>query len=87
MKSLKLRLVSMCIVTLLTLGLSYAVAQARCAHIEAGDTVYGEYDCRLTASCNGWCYYSCTCTNLRFGASCDDVLVEAGFELGEGPQC
>ena len=87
MKSLKLRFVLMCLATVLTLGLSYAAAQAQCADIEAGGTVYGNYDCRLTNVCGGWCYYSCTCSDLRFGASCGDVLEEAGFELVSGPQC
>ena len=88
MKSLKLRFALMSLATILTLGLSYAAAQAQCAKIQAGGTIYGEYDCRFTAYCNGWCYYSCTCTNLRFGASCDTVLLEAGFELAErDPVC
>lgn len=87
MKSLKLRLVTLGIGTVLTLGLSQAVAYA-CADIDAGGTIYGNYDCRLTNSCGGWCYYSCTCSDLRHGASCDDVLEEAGFELMEAPpQC
>jgi hypothetical protein len=87
MKNLKLRLVSMCIATLLTLGLSYAVAQAQCADISAGGTVYGNYDCRLTNACGGWCYYSCTCSDLRHGASCGDVLKGAGFEVVSSPAC
>ena len=87
MKSLKLRFALMCLSTVLTLGLSYVAAQAQCADIEAGGTVYGNYDCRLTNSCGGWCYYSCTCSDLRFGASCETVLREAGFEIVSGPQC
>ncbi len=87
MKSLKLRLLLLCIGTVLTLGLSHAVAQADCADISAGSTVYGDYDCRLTNQCGGWCYYSCTCSNLFPGHSCDDVLTEAGFEVVQGPQC
>ena len=88
MKSLKLRFVSMCLATMLTLGLSYVVAQAQCAQRQTGGSVYGDYDCKLTASCDGWCYYSCTCSNLRFGASCDKVLLEAGFEFAErDPVC
>lgn len=47
MKSLKLRLIFLCPGAVLTLGLSQAVAQA-CADIDAGGTVYGDYDCRLT---------------------------------------
>jgi len=86
MKSLKLRLALLGISTVLTLGLSHAVAEA-CAHIEAGGTVYGDFDCRLTGSCGGWCYYNCDCTNLFHGYTCDDVLVEAGFELVDSPQC
>lgn len=88
MKSLKLRFALMCLAMVLTLGLSYAAAQAQCEKIIAGGTVYGDYDCRLTGYCYGWCYYRCTCTNLRFGASCDAVLLEAGFELAErDPVC
>ena len=86
MKSLKRRVLLLCISTVLTLGLSDAVAQT-CANIEAGGTVYGDFDCTLTGSCDGWCYYSCSCTNLFPGYTCDDVLVEAGFELVNGPQC
>lgn len=87
MKNLKLRLVLLCLATFLTLGFSQKVAQAACTHIEAGGNAYGNYDCRLTASCGGWCYYSCTCTNLFPGFSCDDVLKEAGFEIVSEPQC
>jgi isoprenylcysteine carboxyl methyltransferase (ICMT) family protein YpbQ len=88
MKSRKLRFVLMFLATILSLGLSYAAAQAQCAKIDAGGTVYGDYDCRLITTCHGWCYYSCTCTNLRFGASCDTVLLEAGFVLTESePLC
>ena len=83
MKSLKLRFVVMSLATILTLGLSYAAAQAQCAQIQAGGTVYGDYDCRLIGECGDWCYYSCKCTNLQFGASCDTVLIEAGFEFAE----
>jgi hypothetical protein len=88
MKSLKLRLVLLCISTVLTLGLSHAVAQASgCAHIEAGGNAYGDFDCTLTGYCGGWCYYNCNCTNLFPGYSCNDVLLEAGFELVDSPQC
>jgi hypothetical protein len=87
MKSLKLRLIFLCLGTVLTLGLSHAVAHASCADIEAGGNVYGNYDCRLTNACGGWCYYSCTCSNVFPGYSCDHVLDEAGFEEVEGPQC
>ena len=69
MKSLKPRLLLLCIGTVLTLGLSHTVAQA-CANIEAGGNVYGDYDCRLTQVCGGWCYYSCRCSNLFPGSSC-----------------
>lgn len=86
MKNLKLRLILLCISTVLTLGLSHVVAQA-CAKIEAGGNVYGDFDCRLTNTCGGWCYYNCECTNLFPGYSCNDVLVEAGFELVDSPQC
>lgn len=88
MKNLKLRFVAMSLATILTLGLSYAAAQAQCAKIQAGGNVYGDYDCRLINDCGGWCYYSCKCTNLQFGASCDTVLIEAGFEFAErDPVC
>jgi hypothetical protein len=86
-KSLKLRLLLLCIGTVLTLGLSHAVAQASCADIDVGSNVYGDYDCRLTNVCGGWCYYNCTCSNVRFGYTCDNVLDEAGFEVASGPQC
>src|SRR5205085_9274154 len=63
MKSLKLRLVLMSVASVLTLGLSHRVAQATaCADIIAGGNVYGDYDCRLTTFCGGWCYYNCTCS-------------------------
>lgn len=86
MKKLKLRLALLGLGTVLTLGLSHSVAQA-CADIMGGSTVYGDYDCRLTNACGGWCYYNCTCSNLFPGYTCDDVLDEAGFERVEGPQC
>lgn len=87
MKSLKLRLVLLCIGTFLTLGLSHAVAQAACADIVAGGNAYGNYDCRLRGSCGGWCYYNCTCSDLFPGSTCDDVLNEAGFETYENYPC
>ncbi len=86
MKRLKLRLVLLGISTVLTLGLSHAVAEA-CAHIEAGGNVYGNFDCRLSASCGGWCYYDCTCSDLFPGYTCNNVLEEAGFELASRAQC
>ena len=86
MKNLTRRIFLTCFFTLLTLGLSNAAAQA-CADIDAGANVYGEWDCRLTNVCGGWCYYECTCSNLFPGYSCGDVLEEAGFEVVSGPQC
>ena len=88
MKSLKLRLVLLSVATVLTLGLSHKVAQAAaCADIIAGGNVYGDYDCRLTTFCGGWCYYNCTCSDVFTGYTCRDVLVEAGFEFGNDPRC
>jgi hypothetical protein len=87
MKSLKLRLLAVLIGTVLTLGLSHAVAQASCYDRIAGGNAYGDYDCRYTSECAGWCYYSCTCSNLFPGFNCSKVLEEAGFELVQGPQC
>ena len=86
MKILKLRLIFFCLGTVLSLGLSHAAAQT-CNQIEAGGTVYGKYDCRLTNTCGGWCYYRCVCTNIFPGYSCDDVLQAAGFEVVSSPDC
>jgi hypothetical protein len=86
MKSLKLRLLMLCLGTVLTLGLSHTAAQT-CIDTVAGSNVYGDYDCRFTQACAGWCYYNCNCTNLFPGYTCNNVLMEAGFELVEGPQC
>lgn len=87
MNSLKLRLIFLCLATVLTLGLSHVVAQAACADIEMGGNVYGDYDCRLRASCEGACYYNCTCSNLFPGYTCNHVLDEAGFETYEHYPC
>jgi len=88
MKSLKLRLVLLSVATVLTLGLSHRAAQASgCSNIIFGGNVYGNYDCRLTVSCGGWCYYDCTCSNMFPGYSCEDVLIEAGFDFGGSPSC
>jgi len=87
MKSLKLRLLAVLIGTGLTLGLSHAAAQASCYDIIAGGNAYGDYDCRYSHECGGWCYYNCKCSNLFPGHSCKDVLVEAGFEVVDSPQC
>ena len=88
MKSLKLRFALMGLAMILTLGLSYVAAKAQCADREVGGTVYGNYDCKLIAECRDWCYYRCSCTELRFGASCDTVLIEAGFTMTESePVC
>jgi hypothetical protein len=86
MKSLKLRLVLLCISAVLTLGLSHAVAQT-CADRDVGGNAYGNYDCTLSSSCGGWCYYDCTCSDLFHGYTCNNVLEEAGFELVSHPQC
>lgn len=87
MKTLKVRSALMVIAIVLTLGLSHLVAQAACSNIQAGGNVYGDFDCRLTGSCGGSCYYNCTCSNLFPGYTCDDVLTEAGFEIVDGPPC
>lgn len=89
MKNLRLRLVLLSMGALLTLGLSQRVAQAvGCPDISAGGTVYGDYDCRLITACGGSCYFSCSCSNLFPGSSCDDVLHEAGFQdVDPGDPC
>jgi hypothetical protein len=87
MNNLKLRVIMLCFATVLTLGLSHVVAEAACADVEVGGNAYGDYDCRLTGACGGWCYYSCSCSNLFPGTSCGDVLTEAGFEIVSGPEC
>jgi hypothetical protein len=87
MKSLKLRLLAVLIGTGLTLGLSHAVAQGSCYYKIAGGNAYGNYECTNTHECGGWCYYSCSCSDLFPGYSCKNVLVEAGFEIVESPQC
>jgi hypothetical protein len=86
MRSMKLRAIMLCIATALTLGLSHTAAQA-CTKIIAGENVYGKYNCQFTAFCEGWCYYDCTCADMFPGYSCDNVLVEAGFILGDSPKC
>jgi len=86
MRRQKLRVIMLCLATVLTLGLSHTAAQA-CTKILAGGNAYGNYDCRLSTFCDGWCYYDCTCTDLFPGYSCSDVLVEAGFILGDSPKC
>jgi hypothetical protein len=87
MKNFNPRLILLCLATVLTLCISHEVAQAACPQIEAGGTVYGSYDCRLTHSCGGWCYYRCECPTLNHGATCDDVLRQAGFEIVSSPEC
>jgi len=88
MKTLKVRSALMAMAIVLTLGLSHLVAQAAaCPNREVGGNAYGDYDCKLRASCQGWCYYDCTCSNVFPGYTCNDVLVEAGFVLDENPQC
>ena len=82
MKSLKLRMGLLCLGTLLTLGLSHAVSHAAgCADREVGGNALGEYDCSLSESCGGWCYYECSCSTIFPGYTCEDVLKEAGFEF------
>jgi len=80
-------LLAVLIGTGLTLGLSHAVAQASCYYKIAGGNAYGNYECTYTHECNGSCYYSCSCSDLFPGYSCKNVLVEAGFEVVESPQC
>jgi hypothetical protein len=91
MKSLKRRLLMLCIGTILTLGLSHEVARASggCADVIAGGNVYGTFDCRFDSSCGGSCYYLCTCPTLYWPQDhdCADVLIEAGFEIVEEIPC
>lgn len=90
MKSLKLRLLLLCLGTVLTLGLSHEVARASggCADVIAGGNVNGTFDCRFDVSCGGWCYYNCTCGTVNPWSTCEGVLIEAGFEIVEGgPPC
>ena len=86
MRSQKLRVIMLCLGVVMTLGLSHAAAQA-CDKVIAGGNAYGKFDCRSTGSCAGWCLYSCTCADVFPGFDCDQVLVEAGFTLGDAPQC
>jgi len=76
----------LCLATVLTIGLSHTAAQA-CVDIIAGGNAYGNFDCRLMAYCDGYCYYNCKCSDVFGGKSCDDVLIEAGFILGDSPRC
>ena len=88
MKTLKVRSALMAIAIVLTLGLSQLVAQATgCVDRMVGGNAYGDYDCTLVGSCGGSCYYSCKCSNVFFGYTCDDVLQEAGFEKVDSPSC
>lgn len=87
MKSLKLKFVLLLTATVLTVGLSNVAAHAACPHRDVGGNVYGDYDCKLTGYCGGWCYYECTCKNLFPGYTCDDVLLEAGFEVNVSSPC
>ena len=86
MRNLKLRVIMLFLATVLTLGLSHTAAQA-CVNIIAGGNAYGNFDCRLTSVCDGECYYQCTCSDVFRGKTCEDVLLEAGFILGEAPKC
>ena len=86
MKSLKLRLLLVFIGTVLTLGLSHAVA-ASCTYYIGGGNVYGDFECTFSHECNGTCNYNCTCSNLFPGYSCKQVLEEAGFEVVDAPKC
>jgi hypothetical protein len=55
MQKLKARVLLLLIGTIVSLGLSYQVAQASgCADVEGGGTVYGDYDCRLFKECGGY---------------------------------
>jgi len=88
MKSLKLRVVLLCVATILTLNLSYAVAHAGgCATDEMGGNAFGDYDCKLAGSCGDLCYYECTCRNVFPGYNCKDVLKEAGFQIVSDIPC
>ena len=87
MKSLKLRLLAVLIGTVLTLGVSHVAAQASCYDEMVGGNAYGDYKCKFSRECAGMCIYYCTCSNLFPGFSCKNVLVEAGFEIVQNPQC
>lgn len=87
MKNLKLRILFLSLAAVLTLGLSAAVAHASCPQRWVGGNAYGNFDCTFIGECAGWCYYSCSCSNLFPGHTCNDVLTEAGFETVAAPQC
>lgn len=86
MKSVTLRVASLCVMTVITLVLSHAVAKAQCENIIVGGNVWGDWECRLFAQCNGMCYYHCKCTGMT-AQQCNEALDEAGFEQVQGAPC
>lgn len=60
MKMKIIRLVSLCAATVLTLALSYGVANG-CSDFNQGSQGSG-YSCTLSGEDSQYCYWNCTCT-------------------------
>lgn len=63
---------------LLTIALSYGVANAQCSDVIAASD--GSWSCYFEGSSPGYCNYSCDCGSLS-GSDCDRRLHDAGFEI------
>ncbi|MDX6404480.1 MAG: hypothetical protein QOH70_1935 [Blastocatellia bacterium] len=77
MKMRIIRLVSLCATAVLTLALSYGVANA-CSDFIQGSQGSG-YSCELSGEDSQYCYYNCTCTISM--AQCENNMHRDGFEI------
>ena len=77
MKMRTIRVVSLCATAVLTLAVSYGVANA-CSDSIQGSTGSG-YDCWLDHEDSQYCYYNCTCSISQ--AQCDANMHRDGFEI------
>lgn len=79
MKHVIPRLMVLCCGGLLTIALSYGIANAQCTDYVI-PSAGGGWSCQLTGESGGYCYYDCDCGSLS-DSVCNDRLHEAGFQI------
>ena len=79
MKRVFSRSIALCGAALLTVLMSYGIANAQCSDYIIS-SAGGGWSCDLTGEGGGYCYYSCDCGSLS-SSECNDRLHKAGFEI------
>jgi hypothetical protein len=79
MKRVFSRSIALCGAALLTVLMSYGIANAQCSD-EVIPSKGGGWSCSLDGEGGGYCYYTCDCGSLS-EAECNKRLHDAGFEI------